>query len=57
MKSFKGEILSVKVNVGHGHSLTKGYRLKHQHWNSLQWPISAINSVDNTKLLSLKNEI
>ena len=57
MKSFKGEILSVKVNVGHGHSLTKGYRLKHQHWNSLQWPISSINSVDNTKLLSLKNEI
>ena len=30
--------------------MTKGWCLKHQHLNSLWWPINAINTADNIKL-------
>ena len=45
VKISKGEALSISNSI----ALTKGYCLKHQILNSLQWLIYIINSVDNTK--------
>ena len=38
--------------TGPSSELTKGLRLKCQPLNSLRWPISIINPVDNTKYIS-----